>query len=348
MGVVVKERHRERGGGGGELDHPVVRAERDTAVPAAQSFRSEAPARDTLEFVRENAGLREDHPSQRRWSPRSRPYCESTSTQSGFAPVQGTALYYEMAGDGPPVILMHPGQAGLVLWERQFLPFARSYRVIRYDARGFGRSERPDEVFSHYEDLRGLLDHLGIERASLVGLSLGGRTAIDFALTHPSRVTSLVLVNVGISGYKFTGLAEYFKAIKDAADRGDRETFVEVSLRQWFDGPGQPATRTAPALREEVKRLMREHTEQAARRDTRPRVQEVGAVERLGEIAAPTLIVESALDAPDAHAISALLERSIRGSRRVVVEDAAHLVNVERPDEFARVVLDFLNAVRDT
>ena len=93
---------------------------------------------------------------------------------------------------------------------------------------------------------------------------------------------------------------------------------------------------------------MREHTEQAARRDTRPRVQEVGAVERLGEIAAPTLIVESALDAPDAHAISALLERSIRGSRRVVVEDAAHLVNVERPDEFARVVLDFLNAVRDT
>ena len=156
-----------------------------------------------------------------------------------------------------------PGQAGLVLWERQFLPFARSYRVIRYDARGFGRSKRPDEVFSHYEDLRGLLDHLGIERASLVGLSLGGRTAIDFVLTHPSRVTSLVLVNVGISGYKFTRLAEYFKAIKDAADRGDRETFVEVSLRQWFDGPGQPATRTAPALREEVKRLMREHTEQA-------------------------------------------------------------------------------------
>src|SRR5206468_3932596 len=198
-----------------------------------------------------------------------------------------------------------------------------SYRVIRYDARGFGRSERPDEVFSHYEDLRGLLDHLGIERASLVGLSLGGRTAIDFALTHPSRVTSLVLVNVGISGYKFTGLAEYFKAASDAADRGDREMFVEVSLRQWFDGPGQPATRTAPALREEVKRLMREHTEQAARRDTRPRVQEVGAVERLGEIAAPTLIVESALDAPDAHAISALLERSIRGSRRVVIEDAA-------------------------
>src|SRR6266496_6376478 len=192
MGVVANERHRERGGGGGELDHPVVRAERDTAVPAAQSFRSEAPARDTLEFVRENAGLREDHPSQRRWSPRSRPYCESTSTQSGFAPVQGTALYYEMAGDGPPVILMHPGQAGLVLCERQFLPFARSYRVIRYDARGFGRSERPDEVFSHY------------------------------------------------------------------------------------------------------------------------------------------------------------LERSIRGSRRVVIEDAAHLVNVERPDEFARVVLDFLNTVTDT
>lgn len=239
---------------------------------------------------------------------------------------------------------MHPGQAGLVLWDRQFLPFARSYRVIRYDARGFGRSERPDRAFSFYEDLRGLLDHLHIDRPSLIGLSLGGRTAIDFALVHPDRVASLVLVNAGISGYTFS-LDEYSREINDAVERNDREAYVEVSLRQWFDGPGQPTTRAPVALRDEVKRLIREQTELAARRDTRPRLQEVGALERLHEITAPTLIIESALDAPDIHAIAALLERDIRGSRRVTIENAAHLVNVERPDEFAAIVLDFLGAV---
>jgi pimeloyl-ACP methyl ester carboxylesterase len=99
------------------------------------------------------------------------------------------------------------------------------------------------------------------------------------------------------------------------------------------------------ALRDEVKRLIREQTELAARRDTRPRLQEVGALERLHEITAPTLIIESALDAPDIHSIAALLERDIRGSRRVTIENTAHLVNVERPDEFAAIVLDFLGAV---
>jgi pimeloyl-ACP methyl ester carboxylesterase len=264
--------------------------------------------------------------------------------QSGFAPVEGTALYYEIAGDGPPVVLLHPGQAGQVLWDRQFLPFARAHRVLRFDARGFGRSELPDIAFSFHEDLRGLLDYLHVDRPSLVGLSLGGRTAIDFALVHPDRVASLVLVNAGISGYTFS-LDDYSREINDAVERNDRAAYVESSLRQWFDGPGQPTSRTPPALREEVKRIMREQTELAARRATRPRLTEVGALERLQEITAPTLIVESALDAPDIHTIAALLQRDIRGSRRVVIDNAAHLVNVERPDEFARVVLDFLGSV---
>lgn len=343
---VVNERHRESFRGCTELDRGrVKRAKWHAALAAAQALGLRSPAGDALELFDRNAGAREDHIGKRRRSAIGRPYCESTITHIGFAPVEGTALYYEMAGDGAPIVLMHPGQAGLVLWDRQFRTFALSHRVIRYDARGFGRSERPDAVFSFYEDLRGLLDHVGVERASLIGLSLGGRTAIDFALAHPGRVASLVLVNAGISGYTFTGLEEYSRAIAEAVERDDRDAVVEISLRQWLDGPRRSAERIPLALRDEVRSLMREQAELAARRETRARVQEVGAVGRLGEITAPTLIVESALDAPDIHAIADLLERGIRGSRRVGIPDAAHLVNIERPEEFANVVLGFLSTV---
>src|SRR5712692_459533 len=112
---------------------------------------------------------------------------------SGYAPADGTSLYYEVAGVGSPVVLVHPGQGGCVLWDRQFLPFAREHRVIRYDARGFGRSERPNAPFSPYEDLRAVLDAIGVAWAALVGLSLGGVTSIDFAIAYPERVSALVL-----------------------------------------------------------------------------------------------------------------------------------------------------------
>ena len=261
---------------------------------------------------------------------------------TGYAPADGTSLYYEVAGEGSPVVLLHPGQGGSVLWDRQFLPFARDHQVIRYDARGFGRSERPDTPFSPYEDLRAVLDALGVARAALVGLSYGGLTAIDFAIAYPKRVSALVLVNAGLSGYRYAHLADVFARLRAASEREDRDAWIEVQLETWFDGPTRKAHQVDRAARDEVGRILSEQVTRNRARGHSPQERDLGAVERLSEIRAPTLVVESALDVPDIHIIASLLEDRIRDAKRVVIENAAHLVNVERPDEFAAAVLPFL------
>jgi 3-oxoadipate enol-lactonase len=232
-----------------------------------------------------------------------------------------------------------------VLWDRQFGAFARRHRVIRYDARGFGRSARPDMEFAFYEDLRAVLDATGVERASLVGLSLGGRTLLDFALAYPERVASLVPVNPGISGYDFSALEPYFAEIEAAVGGDDLSRFVEVQLRMWVDGPFRTPHEVDPAVRREVQEILTKQAQQNRARATSARVRELGAVARLAEIRAPTLIVESALDVPDIHAICALLERGIVGARRVVIDGAAHLVNLEQPRALAAAILPFLASV---
>ena len=232
-----------------------------------------------------------------------------------------------------------------MLWDPQFTAFAREHRVIRYDARGFGRSERPDAEYAFWEDLRAVLDALTVERASLVGLSLGGRTALDFVLAYPERVTSLVLVNPGISGYQFSGLDRYLSDLRTASERDDVAAFVDIQLRMWVDGPEREASDVDPRFRETMRRITAEQAERNRARGNSPSFRELNAVARLSEIRTPTLIVEAALDQPDIHAICALLEREVPGARRVVIDGAAHLVNLERPAEFGAAVLPFLASV---
>lgn len=261
---------------------------------------------------------------------------------SGYAPATGTSLYYETAGAGAPVVLLHPGQGGCVLWDRQFVPFAREFQVIRYDARGFGLSERPDSPFSTHEDLRAVLDALGLARTALVGISGGGLTAIDFAIAYPERTSALVLVNSGLSGYQFAHLADYFARLRAASARGDMDGWIEVQLELWFDGPERKPHEVDAAARDEVRRVLVEQVTRNRERGHGPQQIDLGAINRLSEIRAPTLVVESALDAPDILAIASLLERGIKDARRAVIDNAAHLVNIERPDDFAAAVLPFL------
>src|ERR1044071_4372018 len=123
-----------------------------------------------------------------------------TGNGSGFAELNGTKLYYEALGKGPAVVLIHGGLVDSRLWDDQMRPLSKHFRGARYDLRAFGRSAAAAEPFSHLEDLRGLLDFLKVDKATLVGLSLGGIIAADFALEHPGRVERLVLVGSGLRG----------------------------------------------------------------------------------------------------------------------------------------------------
>lgn len=114
---------------------------------------------------------------------------------TGRVSVEGGTLYFDVRGSGTPVVLLHAGDLDLTMWDPQVGPLAHSYRVIRYDARGHGRSTAPREPYSTVEDLRVLLDHLGVERAHLVGISMGAGVALNFAVAYPDRVSKLALVS---------------------------------------------------------------------------------------------------------------------------------------------------------
>lgn len=121
----------------------------------------------------------------------------------GFINVDNAQIYYEEMGTGKPLVMIHGGLLDRRMWDDQFAVFAGSYRVIRYDARGHGLSKAPSGTYSHHEDLKKLLDALKVERAAIMGLSMGGYIAIDFALAYPDRVSALVLVAPGLTGYDF-------------------------------------------------------------------------------------------------------------------------------------------------
>lgn len=120
-----------------------------------------------------------------------------------FAIINGTRIYYEMIGEGDVLVLLHSGYTDLRLWDDQFELFGRYFKVIRYDIRGFGRSDKPSEPFSHFEDLKELLNYLGIDKAHLVGVSMGGSIAIDFTLQYPDSVEYLVLSGSSLNGYLY-------------------------------------------------------------------------------------------------------------------------------------------------
>src|SRR5438067_4373907 len=141
-------------------------------------------------------------------------------------------VHHEVAGSGPPVVLIHEGIADSRMWNRQLAAYADAFRVVRYDIAGYGRSPLLGGTYSHSRDLLELLDELDIEQAALVGVSLGGRIALDAALAAPERVSALVLVAPGLPDWEWSEQVRRFGAQEDAAlEAGDLAGAVELNLR---------------------------------------------------------------------------------------------------------------------
>jgi pimeloyl-ACP methyl ester carboxylesterase len=256
----------------------------------------------------------------------------------GFAEVNGTRLYYEARGKGPAVVLIHGGLNDSRLWEAQMKPLSKRFRVVRYDMRGFGRSNAERVEFSVTEDLRALLDFLKIEKATLVGLSLGGIVAADFALEHPERVERLVLVASGLRG---AGLPPDEKAA-EARRVGEREG-PEKYFEAFLQSDMLAGLRTRPRARELMRRMMVENYKANAYISAGyPQSPEPPTARRLGQIKAPTLVVVGSLDGRNLQTNADTLSKGIPGARKVVIRGASHHPPVETPGEFNRLLLDFL------
>jgi len=262
--------------------------------------------------------------------------------ESGYAEVGGARVYYEVAGQGVPIVFVHAGIADRRMWDAQCDAFARNYRVMRYDRRGFGNTFMVAGTFSHRRDLQALLEFLEIENAYLVGCSQGAKTIIDFALEHPQMVRALVVVSPALSGFAFAGELPKQAAQLDAADEaGDLDQINELELQIWVDGPHRSPAQVDAKVRElvrEMNRLALQTPEDLG--DEQPL--DPPAADRLGSIRVPTLVITGDLDTPKTLAAADFITHHVAGARRVTVTGTAHMPNMEQPEEFNRHVLSFL------
>ena len=260
------------------------------------------------------------------------------NAQTGVAEVNGTKLYYETAGKGPAVVLIHGGLVDSRLWDDQMKEFAKHHHVVRYDLRGFGRSAAAPQPFSHIEDLRALMDFLKIERATVVGLSLGGIIAADFALEHPDRVDRLVLVGAGLRGDKQPPDKDALRAY-EAATKGNAEEFVNVTMATGLYSAVREGTPAYARLRQMMLENFKAVSTFAPGFLKYP---EQPTLERLGQVKARTLVIIGSEDAQSLKNVADTLAAGIPGARKIVIPGASHHPPVESPNEFNNAVLSFL------
>jgi 3-oxoadipate enol-lactonase len=235
------------------------------------------------------------------------------------------------------------------MWEPQWETFRPSHRMLRYDMRGFGRSPVGPGSYSNAGDLIDLLEQQGVAKASLVGVSMGGRVALEVAIARPELVDALVLVGAGFPGHVWSAeMNAADKAEMAALTGGDLDAAVEVTLSTWVDGPRRSPEDVDPEVRALVAEMQRRAYElQLPVWETAEEEPLVGDLaERIGEVGAPTLVLVGEEDVPDMHEIAGRLERELPNARRASIADTAHVPSLERPREFDQLVLPFLQSAQ--
>ena len=264
------------------------------------------------------------------------------SSTNGTLETNGARIYYEVEGSGEPVVLIHAGVADLRMWDDQVAALRDSYRVIRYDTRGFGRTETDAVEFSNRADIAALLDHLGGR--------VGARRRA-FARRTRSRSTSRSNFPSGCarSSWRPEGSVAMTRATRRPkagirSRRGPRPTtgfaVAEWETAYWADGPGQPADRVDPAVRARVHDWILTNY-QAEKEEGQPQPLDPPAAGRLGELRAPLLVMLGTLDDPGTSDSMRHLADAVPGARLEVFEGSAHMLNLEQPDRFNALLLEF-------
>lgn len=247
-------------------------------------------------------------------------------------------LAHDDEGDGPAVVLLHSSVCDRRMWQRQAeVLTAAGHRVIRPDFQGFGDTPAPTAPYDEAGDLRALLDALGVDRAVLVGSSMGGRVAQEFAARWPSQVIGLLLVCAATRLLPPTADARAFGAEEDALlEAGDVDGAVDLNVRTWL-GPAASA-QTAVAVAEMQRRSFEVQLAAGDVSADRPDFD-------LGAIVAPTLVVSGAHDLDYFGHVADLLAARIGGAQRLELDWAGHLPSLEDPDRFDPLLLEFVTGL---
>ena len=260
------------------------------------------------------------------------------SAPGHFVEVEKGKIYYEECGAGPDaVVLIHDGIAHSAVWPA----FCKEFHTVRYDRRGYGRSPVATTWYYETDDLYTLLRHLKINRAFLVGSSHGGELTIDFTLAHPKLVDGMVLVGAVVSGY---GFSDHFLNRGIANNAPMEKNDVAAMISNWSNDKYLLAA-DHPEAKKKLYEILSAAPQDLNHPDfPRPTPD---SLPRLNEIRVPTLILVGDIDIPDVHAHAGVIETGIPNSRRIVVEDAGHLMYLEKPEEFTRLVVTFVKSNRD-
>ena len=257
---------------------------------------------------------------------------------NGIAKVNGTSLYYEQAGQGRTVVFIHGFSLNCRMWDDQFEPFARNYHAVRYDLRGFGRSAAAtDDPFDPIQDLRALLEYLNVTRATVVGLSLGGGIAIDFALAFPELTAALVTADSGLAGYSWprgrplTGPAELA-----------RSEGIDAAKRLWLSSDLFVPAFEQPGVAARMTEYVGDYSGWHWLNNNPAILSQPPAIECLERIQCPALVIVGERDTQDFHEISNILCERIRDASAGKIPSVGHMSNLEDPAAFNAAVLNFL------
>jgi 3-oxoadipate enol-lactonase len=264
-------------------------------------------------------------------------------SKTGFAPINNTKLYFEMVGTGKPLLLLHSGITDHRMWAEQAEEFSRQFQVIMPDFRGYGRSDNPQEPFRHAQDMYDFVRYLGLKKVNIAGCSLGGKTAMEMAITHPEVVDHLILIAPGLAGYEYRDKETLAKDVilEEIINSGKKEEAVDMMLDVWLVGLSRGKSAVNPATRELVRTMIIDNYDSVT--DKFPETElDFSVISKLGEIIAPTLVMVGDCDLPDMQAISKLVSREIKGAKRQIISNAAHLPNLEQNRLFNQSVIDFL------
>lgn len=266
----------------------------------------------------------------------------------GAVTIDATELVYGLAGSGDPVVFLHAGVADRRMWSPQVAVFAEHFQTLRYDMRGFGDSKMVGEPFAHRSDLAVLMDSLGLDRVDLVSCSMGGAVALEFVVEHPDRVRSLILVGSGVPGVVPEGgyydPPQYEEAVA-AFKAGSLDRAAELDVEIWVGGHGRDVDAVDDGIRTLVFDMDRRALESETLRSEYEERLDPKVGSRLAEIRCPTLVLVGAFDMPDVVGLARHLGDAIDGAELTVIPDAAHLPNLERPDEFNRLVMEFFRGL---
>ena len=263
--------------------------------------------------------------------------------RSGTIDVGGTEIYYEVSGSGQPVLLLHAGIADCRMWDDQVAALSPLVKVIRCDLRGCGRTPRGSVRFSHYHDVAILLDSLGVERAHVVGASFGGRVAIDFALSYPQRVLSLVLCAPAISGAPPTPEMDAIDSTEESfLKRGDLQSAADFTVRTWVVGSNRRPEDVPSVLRQRILDMQLHIYEMESPAGAQSVPLEPRAMNRLEDIHAPTLIMIGDRDVTSFQNLAAIVAQRVPHARKTIIAGVAHMISMEKPEIFNRLLLGFV------